>query len=719
MAVGARQRCRLLLEGREVPFISATLMCNPNSPKIAAIDLVPVDVIKFIKPKTQVHIFVQDTLAFGDSDFYLAFEGEVTGRSMSKSQNSRAFQIVATSYMSYMDEARIHFMNPQYLVNKIEETTTGAPSPNAISKAGAFLTTQGTSTATSVMISIIRGKNNKDLVEGVADVFRKLGNVNLFYKLAYDRLRVPDRMKIFTSKNLSAFMKELNIEHFLDAFTGSNGSMTSLLDLLRNLMGLMFHEIIDVPFPSLVSLSDTSPKIKTIGEILFVPDNYSLPPPKCNVVFPNQQISFEFREDFRQSPTRFMFNAQMAEFVAGQTNQLQYPAMYYPDAFSDYMFNNHKHPDNKDLGLLGPSTLLVDKNGRTYADLFYGKPGKVAVGNTSISNRLREQDFLTNDEAVRGIFLEQAYFPSNTTALARGTAPIPRFKFFKEIGRFMFYKSRFQSRNATANLMFHPFLVPGFNCMFVDDSDAGQSFTGKLQSLTHVLTQESAATSVTVGYARNFDEVDSISGDAGDPPTPEWYDPKLFGSSGTTADQQLFDQETVYLGALSGIGVATKDEYDARLKVKNATVFPNISTFFQSLLSCDSVTDRNTDVLNAVESNGGIKVKSALVTPRGAAAYLAGTYRRLTDEAARDAFVFGYVRRPVPRMIEAMGFIGAQSSIGGQIPDEFAEFVAVTTDPRAGRFDGKGFEDERQIAYRRQVIDAYADTLKKQRGFRG
>lgn len=722
MGAGFRQKCRLFLEGKEVPFISATIICEPGTPKIAMVNLVPVDVIKFIKPRTQIHIFVQDFHAFGDSNFYLGFEGEVSGRVMSKSQNSRFFQIIALSYLSYTDDAKVHFMNPQFQVAKLEETVTGAPSITATVRANSALSLTGTATAFSVMVSIILNKNNKDIVEGVADVLKKVSSTNLFYKMAYDRLRIADRVKAYTSQNLAAFMKELKIEEFLTNYTGATGGLNSLLELLRNIMGTVFHEIIDVPFPGKVNFKDSNPKLgRTIGEFLFVPDNYSLPPPKCNVIFPSEQINFEFREDFRQSPTRFMFRGQMAEAITAETGQQTYQAMYYPDSFSDYMFSNKRNRENTDQGLLGPATLLVDKTGKTYANLFYGQSGQVAVGGTSISNRMREQDFLTNDEAIRGIFLENEVFPSSTTALARGTPTVSRQKFFKEIGKFMYFKSRFQSRNVSASLKFSPFLVPGFNCMFLDDSDAGQTFTGKLQAVTHTLTNDGCATSVAVGYARNFDEVDAITGDAGDPPTPEFFDPKIFGSSGTDADRKLYGEETAYLGPLSGIGVITDQEVKDRMKVKTATVFPNISKFFQSVLGVDSVTDRNSDAVNVVDPNNQIKVKSALVTTRGAATYLAATYQRLaSSESARDAFVAKYTRRPLLTMPEAMSFLGAESAGGGStIPDEFAEFVSVTTGSRANRFDAKGYEDERQVQYRRQVIDTYVTTLKNTRGFRG
>ena len=99
MSAGVSQKCRLFLEGREVPFVSASIASAVGQPVTAFIDLVPADPIKFIRPKTQVHVFVRDTLNFGDDNFYLAFEGEVVGRQMGKSQSSRYFRITAVVAM--------------------------------------------------------------------------------------------------------------------------------------------------------------------------------------------------------------------------------------------------------------------------------------------------------------------------------------------------------------------------------------------------------------------------------------------------------------------------------------------------------------------------------------------------------------------------------------------------------------------------------------------
>lgn len=710
MAQGATQKCRLFIEGREVPFVAATLVCNVGEPITAMIDLVPAEPIRFVRPKTQVHIFVQDRLNFGDNNFYLAFEGEIVAKQMGKSQNARYFRVTAVDYTGYWDEAKTFFYNHNFIVGHIGEVTRGSPSVAFVSRAGGMDQMKGAATLTSEMIRQILADGKSDLVQGVASVFKNLKKINLFYKAAWDRLRISDRVRVFTSGRITEFLKDINKEVFLDAFMGQQGGMSSLREALLNVMGLVFHDFVSVPFPSFVSYSKGS-AAKTIGNFLFVPDGYSLPPPKCNVIFPNQLSSMEFSEDFMAAPTRFVFRASLPEFVQEKVSLSTFPAQVYPTSFSDYMFRTKNQTQTEKESLLGTSKLLLDPvTGNSYAGVNYGDKKNKAVS-TSIAPVLREADFLTNEESIRGISLSLETLVPGMSALATHASPAKRMAFTQEIGKYLFFKKRFAPRSASAQLMFHPFLVPGFNCIVVDDSDANQTVVAKLQSVVHNLSNQGCSTSITLGYARTFDEVDALTGGVGDPPTPRWFDTSIFGK----VDESAFKNETIYL---KDVGVITAQEQAARSKISGATTFTRLSTFYQELLGCDAVTD-----IDSVSQEG--QNTSKLCTSRGAAFYLRQDYRNIaTNDVLRDTKVMKYIRRPVPTLSEAFSFLGAvpqskNDKESPRIPAEFAQFVATTEGNSKGLFDGKGYPDETILKIRREVIDEYFALLRTKRGFRG
>jgi hypothetical protein len=198
MSRGDSQKCRLFLEGREVPFVSATITSTVGQPITAIIDLIPLHIIKFIRPKTQVQIYVKDTSVFPDHNFYLAFEGEVVGRQLGKAQDSRFFRITALDYSVYWDEAKAYFYNHNFLSGKISDVGHGATPPDTVATAASAAIVKGAATVGSQMITILLAKTNKDLVHGVAEVFKKLNNINLLYKATWDRLRITDRVRIYS-----------------------------------------------------------------------------------------------------------------------------------------------------------------------------------------------------------------------------------------------------------------------------------------------------------------------------------------------------------------------------------------------------------------------------------------------------------------------------------------------------------------------------------------
>lgn len=710
MSHGVRQKGRLFLEGREVPFVSATVICQPNQPMVAQIDLVPLQTIKFIRPRTKVEVFVEDNLNFGDTTPRLMFEGEVIGRGMDKAQDSRSSSITAADLSMYWREARAYYYNPNFLVGKVEETVTGDPGPAATAKFADAKQFSTLSTVTSVMINQMLSQSNQDLVDGVVHVLKSLSNTNIYYSAAYDRLRMTDRIRFMSTGRLKEFLHDIDQQEFLASYTGKMGGMVSLLEMLVNVLQLVFHDYVSVPFPSLLPANSGSGKV--IGSFMFIPDSFTLPPPKCNVIFPSQQIKFSFTDDFTAAPTRYGFRPSLPQFIAEKSSVSTYQMIYYPQSVSDFMFNKGKKSASaSDTSLLGPSSIFKDSKGHTFSSAFFGGKKTDAVGQISISPTLREADFLTNEESIRGVFPDTDVFAPSVTALAKGSSIGSSYKFFHDIGQYLFFKKKYSARNASAELLFNPFLVPGFNCVLLDDSDAGQSIIAKLQSVTHNITNNGCSTAVQLGLARDFDEVDALTGDAGDPPLPAWFDPSIFGSVDPTA----FKQETAYLQK-TGAFSATSDEKKARDIIKNPIAFPKVSKFFQYHLGTDAITDFGVG-------------KSKLVSTRGAVTYLADAYRKVADDPkARDTFVYNYISRHVATMKDSLNFLGAKpagttdaamSKGTATIPEEFATFVAVSSGTRKGRYDGTGYPDENVLKIRRAIIDKYVALLRTKRGYRG
>lgn len=714
MGSGHRQNVRLFLEGREVPFVGAAIVGKPGQALFASIDMVPTQVIKFIRPRTQVHIFVRDNLAFGNDGYYLAFDGECFGRTMEKKHDGRSFSISALDFSSYIQESKTYTLSPNFVPTLVDGIAqNGEPSPDQLLKAIAGKSIQTSSTSNHKLIEIILSK--PDILDGIVAVVDYLKSANIFYQCAFERLRIMDRINAFSSGRIKEFLSGLNVQQFLNDFMGAHGGMGSLMDLLNDIMKLVFHDFVSIPFPALVPIRQAGRTGDTIGNFMYIPDGYTLPAPMCNVIFPSQQSGFSFQEDFRAVPTRYAFRFAHPVMMNDSVTFPTYPMQVYPTSFSNYMFGSKDITDAEAKSMLGPSSFYKDKNGHTYAQVNYGKPTEGKSVGTTNNLSFREPDFLTNEESIKGIYFEIDTFMPSYTSLVLNSDPEARQKFTKEVGKYLYFKHRYAARNVTASIKFNPFLVPGFNAIFLDDSDAGQTFVAKLQSVVHHLSNQGCATQVELGYGRDFDEIDALTGQASEPTQPAWFDESIFGGK----DKELYKREVEYLKKL---GIINATEAKRRLSLEGVSTYGNLGEkFYKPLLGVGSVVDI---VKNKDKENKGNS--PALATTRGAVEYIINRYRNLSqDEKAREKFIRDVTQRPLVGISQAFKFLGA-APVGTTnrpgsaiIPDEYAQFVGTTIPPLPQRFDGIGYPDELVLKERRGIIDKYVAQLRSRRGFRG
>jgi hypothetical protein len=728
---GSRQHARLFLEGREVPFVSASIVAQTGQPCTAYIDLVPLQKIKFIRPKTQVHIFVRDDNTFGNADYYLAFEGEVVGRGYSKRVDRRSVQISAMDYSSYFEDAKAYFMNAKFAASRPAATVSnGEPNPYTVGKAAGIKVVPTDTTSGSYFIQVLTSKKDKngrtDLIAGVIEVLKRLATVNEFYKAAYERLRITDRLRGYNFSKLSSVLFGIRTDIFFESLEGANGGIESIYSLLTQILGMVFHEFNSIPFPG-KGLNESGPA--SLSQFQIIPDSYTVAPPKCNVLFPSQIIGFSFNDDFKAQPTRYTFRPSYVLPAKEGARTMSYATYAYPASFSDYMFGQKTVDTTEGQSLLGPSAIIKSADGKSYANIFYGNKKDKAVG-TAAHPVLRDADFLTNEESIRGIVWNMDTYAPNVTALKRAATGAVRGDFFKAVGAYMFFKKRFGSRQCSADILFNPNIALGYNALFLDDSDAGQSFIAKVQSITHIITNNGFSTQLGIAYGRDFDEVDALTGKMGDPPTPPWLDPAVFG----TESPDDFKEETAFLksrGLLNPEELSFRERLLKSEPAKNGkpargpqkpVSYKNTSKYYKHMLGCEAVT-------GFTESQGddGKKIKIALATVRGAVTYLVDQFNKSSQRpGGREEFVRNYTKRMFVTMQEAFGYLGASTNSYGDkgalvVPPEFAFFSADSSIEGAlkGRFDGKGFSDENILLVRREIIDAYVKLLKERRNFRG
>jgi hypothetical protein len=102
---------RLFLEGVEVPVVAAQVSTHLNGPAAASIQVVPLDEVMKLKPRTMVHLFFLEKPAKVDAqtgnleEYRLLFTGEIVGFAWIQRSNARSVVLQCIDFSSYWDAA--------------------------------------------------------------------------------------------------------------------------------------------------------------------------------------------------------------------------------------------------------------------------------------------------------------------------------------------------------------------------------------------------------------------------------------------------------------------------------------------------------------------------------------------------------------------------------------------------------------------------------------
>lgn len=692
MALGRPLGAKLFIEGIEVPFLGATVTCTVNQASIAYVDLVPHQAINDIKPRTHVVIAMRDfNNASQNYPYVTAWEGEVFGFNFGKSTNSRSFSISCIDTTSYWDNALCYFFNTQQSLGAgaMQILRAGLDFNTAVAQG---ITPQPSNDGPNVsyfatIVSQTLKDSTKTFLDAFVAVLRNLTKVNDFYSFAEERLRIEDRIVLNSSGLLKTLIDQTQGANWFQNIVGQSGGFTTVRNVVQDLLSIIFHDFTPIPFPARVAAANlTGQKLTgivgdtttTVGSYAFKPNVYMLPPPMCNIFFPDEYSQFQFSRSFFKEPTRLIYRPQMPFF--GGTNQLALLYEYQPDSFQAFMFkqNYSAYQNSSDTGITGNPGYYYDDN------TVEKSPDSPAIAYTDSTAVIREGQFLTNEERMKGIWMAQESLMPASTMFNLTIKPGTSGSFTYKIANYMFYKKRFETRQIQITSHLKLSVVPGFNVLILDDSDAQQNVLAYCESVTHrIYATEGGYTNVVLAYARTPDEESQASGENNAPPIPPWFDPDIFGTVTTPPVSQA-----------DATGVADAGP----LLVSNS----NLSTFYQTLLGgkgYKAITDY---------------AKGEPTVP-GAVAFLLNEYRMRRGIGAEDlqSYIANTTGRDYINVADTMAFLGASLPKNTKVtPDTLVVFSG-------GAFSTADKNNGAVTALRQKPIQAYVEALQKYRGFRG
>jgi len=494
MTEAVRLNILLKIAGVETRCHRAEISGGESMFETAMVSLPPTEHAAHFVRGSRIEIYSRTPFYTGTGDEWrLEFVGELTGRGVNKGHGTRSVTLVATGHGHWWTRIRkyhYNIMDPEFAIS-VNQPLPGESSTNVI----------GTD-----FLSKVLEKHGSDISRAIADVLtheetgtrygidgktESRGNVTnttaelakAHYEGALGTLGLQTRLLMaITSSNVKQAVITKSIMELVaggraQAFDG----ITSLMDYATTLMSYVNYNFTSIAAGSL----DKNGKLMTY---ICKPRGELMPPPKCNVVFPNQIVSMTFREDFLQEPTRI---------ISTGAGSLAYIS--------------HKLPTWLQEGIAVPARLNTTGTFKEFLIAEGHKPSEY------------EKIYGTNIHLV-----EQAMYLSLLKENQDDYIKALNHEFFKR-----FYASR------TFTAIVDPYvnLVPGFPAVLLDATDSRNHIVAYCTQLRRVFSASGGADTVaTFEYPRFYGELDTIYNNSIDPlDTDAENHSKLYDGIGSVA----------------------------------------------------------------------------------------------------------------------------------------------------------------------------------------
>lgn len=656
----------LYIEGKRLDnaFVSCTVSSQIGSPATAVIELTPTETIRHILPRSYVHIFVNDPWS-NSIDPVLLFEGEVLGTGFVRNDDGRAFVIHCADVSNYWHHVRQFWINlsqggGNFLDNFIQMTTGGA---GRIATVGPF----GVKGYLLQRLNMVSGKENL-FMNSLIGLLDDIGNISTFYRNARRRLRITDRIITSNAGQVQNLFQLSFFSDWIQQLIEARSGETNLLSIISLLLNVIYHEFVSVLAPPYLtttgimrdasgdpvrkssggtsSLRETeTEQKKVIGSFIFKPHIYTLPPPSCNVLFPEMYNGINYQRNFGTEITRMNLVPQVADVGSSPLRLLRYKVFKRPielDTFYQLVTSNNQIINRPDSAQLG------DGQGQ--------------------SSFVQEYDFLTNEERFKGIVPKTqglAPAPAILSLVNQGakgndgsrSGGAPRY--LHNVASYEYYMNKFINRTFAISGVFNIRPIPGYPLLILDDSDAKYHFVTYLQGITHTLHAKTGpSTQYTTILPREINEAD-LNRPILDARTKRF-------SFATENDIQIFNFEKMFSGEQAP---PIPDWFDSSFKTIGA-----LTDLYKSLFGKDvtSVEDIRNASLRANESDA-LKKLSAEIAAKETNTLFAGglvagqhildiimeQYAAAKESGDVFGFIEQYTKRNFTSTSQAFHFLGA------------------------------------------------------------
>jgi len=309
---------------------------------------------------------------------------------------------------------------------------------------------------------------------------------------------------------------------FQEQIGASVGEAGSAWELLKQVLGYMYMEILTVPSPvaartvkgtgEIVPRAGVQPP--TRDQVDSIPAFFVKPmctfalPPACNIVFPSMLQNFSHEEDYRAQPTRlYMCEHFISDIVAPKAGSVRNFAQElmvtgYPNGVRKRM---------KDLLSASP-----EANNKAFLrfpeELFIGPRSKQL--NAPPWMYMLSQQGKGKDTEVSPA--EKAIMEAAIVASVKDGSASVLGALFDQYAKYEFFRARYAARNGGMSLAWDPFIVPGLPVAVFDRDGDGFEMMGYANTVSHVMSagpQGTMATQVGLTFLRTMPEFLGLVGE--------------------------------------------------------------------------------------------------------------------------------------------------------------------------------------------------------------
>ena len=217
---------------------------------------------------------------------------------------------------------------------------------------------------------------------------------------------------------------------------------------------------------------------QTLHCFMFMPDIYMCPPPKCNVLFPNQVSSIEFDRSYLSEVTRLALHGRKA---SGRNLKTLYFAPN-GDVLGDKESTKTLYQDALSAAKKSHSFLMKHEK---YIGII---PSIMGLGD----NEAHEKINAATEKQLKKLGKDDATSPfqaGNAPSLS-GAASSGKKQHMARAANYMFYSSRYDGRTMRLNCRFSPQLVPGQPCLVLDPNKNARSIVSVDADIKQVIELE-------------------------------------------------------------------------------------------------------------------------------------------------------------------------------------------------------------------------------------